>query len=102
MQFINGDQEFAEEEGPNSPFASLSSNLTHLLTAILLMTTTCSIYSTAIFVSNMSLLMPTLSLGVLSASLTILTVRHLFGISPLIVLCFLGGIYVCVYLLTLR
>mmetsp|Transcript_7673 Transcript_7673/g.7774 ORF Transcript_7673/g.7774 Transcript_7673/m.7774 type:complete len:705 (-) Transcript_7673:205-2319(-) len=65
--------EFAEEEGPNSPFATLSLNLTKLLSTILLMTTTLSIYSTALFVATATEYFPTASLGVITAVLTAFT-----------------------------
>lgn len=54
-------QEFADEEGAGSPFATLSSNLTRLLSTILLTTTACSIYSTALFVTTASQIFPTAS-----------------------------------------
>ena len=66
-------QEFAEEEGPQSPFAYLSSNLTKLLSTILLITTACSIYSTALFVATASEVFPKVSLGLITAILTAVT-----------------------------
>ena len=66
-------QEFADEEGPESPFATLSSNLTQLLSTILLCTTACSIYSTALFVASASELFPSASLGVVTTVLTAVT-----------------------------
>ena len=66
-------QEFAEDEGPQSPFAYLSSNLTKLLSTILLITTACSIYSTALFVATASEVFPKVSLGVITAILTAVT-----------------------------
>ena len=66
-------QEFAEEEGPKSPFATLSSNLTQLLSTILLITTACSIYSTALFVATASEAFPKVSLGLITAILTAVT-----------------------------
>lgn len=66
-------QEFAEEEGPTSPFATLSTNITKLLITILLTTTACSIYSTALFVTSISRLFPKLSLGLVTAALTVIT-----------------------------
>jgi CBS domain containing-hemolysin-like protein len=66
-------QEFADEEGPESPFATLSSNLTQLLSTILLCTTACSIYSTALFVASASDMFPSASLGVVTTVLTAVT-----------------------------
>ncbi len=66
-------QEFAEEEGANSPFATLSTNLTRLLSTILLTTTACSIYSTALFVATAEQAFPTASLGLITATLTAVT-----------------------------
>lgn len=66
-------QQFAEEEGEGSPFATLSSNLTRLLSTILLTTTACSIYSTALFVTTATEIFPRLSLGVITAALTAVT-----------------------------
>lgn len=66
-------QELAQQQGPRSPFASLSENLTRYLIAILLTTTACSIYSTALFVACVSRLFPTISLGTVTAALTLLT-----------------------------
>jgi general stress protein CsbA len=68
-------QEYAEDEGPHSPFARLTDPqyVSHVLTAILLATTACSIYSTALFVSAMTGFFPALSLGVVSATLTAIT-----------------------------
>ena len=42
-------REFAEEEGPNSPFAILDGDITRVLTTILVTSTTCSIYATTVF-----------------------------------------------------
>jgi CBS domain containing-hemolysin-like protein len=66
-------QEFVDEEGQDSPFAQLSSNLTKLLSTILLTTTACSIYSTALFVQVASDLFPKASLGFITAALTAVT-----------------------------
>lgn len=66
-------QEFADEEGPKSPFATLSKNLTSLLITILITTTACSIYSTAMFIAAVSELFPKLSLGFVTAALTVIT-----------------------------
>ena len=66
-------QEFAEEEGADSPFATLSTNLTRLLSTILLTTTACSIYSTALFVATAEQAFPTASLGLITATLTAVT-----------------------------
>lgn len=63
----------AEEEGKGSPFVTLSENLTQLLSTILVTTTTLSIYSTAFFVTIMSSTFPKLSLGFITALLTIFT-----------------------------
>jgi putative hemolysin len=63
----------AEEEGKGSPFVTLSENLTQLLSTILVTTTTLSIYSTAFFVTIMSSTFPSLSLGFITALLTIFT-----------------------------
>jgi hypothetical protein len=70
-------QQFAEEEGPKSPFATLSRNITRLLSTIVLTTTACSIYSTALFVTSVAQLFPALSLGTLTALLTVISI--LFG-----------------------
>eukprot|EP01038_Epipyxis_sp_PR26KG_P011636 gene11636-15586_t len=66
-------QEFVEEEGPNSPFATLSNDITRLLITILLTTTACSIYSTALFVATISEIFPNLSLGFVTVALTAIT-----------------------------
>ena len=66
-------QQFAEEEGPSSPFTALSKNITRLLITILLVTTACSIYSTALFVATITQLFPKLSLGAITATLTAIT-----------------------------
>jgi len=66
-------QEFAEEEGEGSPFATLSGNLTRLLSTILLTTTACSIYSTALFVATAVDFFPDASLGTITAMLTAVT-----------------------------
>lgn len=66
-------QQFAEEEGPRSPFTALSKNITRLLITILVVTTACSIYSTALFVATMSQLFPNISLGAITATLTAIT-----------------------------
>lgn len=42
-------KKIAEEEGPDSPFRLLEKDITKFLTAILIGTTTCTIYSAAIF-----------------------------------------------------
>ncbi len=42
-------KEFAEEEGERSPFQTLNSDVTRVLTTILFTTTMCSIYSAALF-----------------------------------------------------
>lgn len=44
-------KEFAEEEGPRSPFAMLDADITRALTAILVATTCANVCSTAIFTS---------------------------------------------------
>ena len=66
-------RQFAEEEGKGSPFSTLSANITRLLSTILLTTTACSIYSTALFVETATRLFPTLSLGLVTAVLTVVT-----------------------------
>lgn len=66
-------QQLAEEEGAKSPFATLSENVTRLLSTILLSTTALSIYSTALFVSSLSELLPNASLGFITAALTVVT-----------------------------
>lgn len=66
-------KEVAEEEGKGSPFVTLSEDLTKLLSTILLTTTACSIYGTALFVSTMQGFFPKLSLGYISGLLTIVT-----------------------------
>ena len=60
-------------KGPGSPFATLSGNLTRLLSTILLTTTACSIYSTALFVTTMTEIFPRASLGFITALLTVVT-----------------------------
>lgn len=72
-------QQFADEEGPRSPFSTLSrsEDLTRLLSTIVLTTTACSIYSTALFVTAVSQLLPHLSLGSLTAMLTVISL--MFG-----------------------
>lgn len=60
-------KQFADEEGPSSPFATLSSDITRLLITILLFTTACSIYKTALFVSTVEKMFPTASLGAITA-----------------------------------
>jgi CBS domain containing-hemolysin-like protein len=62
-------KQFADEEGPSSPFATLSSDITRLLITILLFTTACSIYKTALFVSTVEKMFPTASLGAITAGL---------------------------------
>lgn len=62
-------QQFAEEEGSKSPFSTLSKDITRLLITILLTTTACSIYSTALFVATISQIFPKLSLGFITAAL---------------------------------
>ena len=66
-------QEFAEEEGPGSPFATLSQNITRLLSTILITSTTCSIYSTALSVTSISALFPALGLDPITIALTAIT-----------------------------
>jgi CBS domain containing-hemolysin-like protein len=66
-------QEFAEEEGINSPFTTLSRDMTRLLTTILLTTTACSIYSTALFVTTFQRFFPNASLGFVTFFLTAIT-----------------------------
>lgn len=66
-------QQFAEAEGQKSAFATLSRDLTRLLVTILLTSTACSIYSTALFVSALSALFPRASLASITAALTVLT-----------------------------
>lgn len=66
-------QQFADEEGPKSPFATLSRDLTQLLSTIVLTTTACSIYGTAMFITATSQLFPHIGLGILTAILTIIT-----------------------------
>lgn len=66
-------QQLAEAEGKSSPFATLSENVTRLLSTILLSTTALSIYSTALFVSSLSALLPDASLGFITAALTVVT-----------------------------
>jgi len=63
-------KQFADEEGPSSPFATLSSDITRLLITILLFTTACSIYKTALFVSTVEKMFPTASLGAITAGQT--------------------------------
>jgi CBS domain containing-hemolysin-like protein len=66
-------QEFAEEEGPQSPFATLSQNLTSMLITIMLFTTATSIYKTALIVATLERLFPRLSLALITAALTAFT-----------------------------
>lgn len=66
-------KQFVDEEGPNSPFATLSNNITRLLITILLFTTACSIYKTALFVATVEKLFPTASLGTITIGLTAFT-----------------------------
>ena len=66
-------KEIAEEEGKQSPFHFLSTNLTQLLSTILVTTTTLSIYSTALFIQTMSNAFPSLSLPFITALLTMIT-----------------------------
>jgi hypothetical protein len=70
-------KEFAEEEGPTSVFATLGLNTNKFLSTILITTTACSIYSTALFVGFMSKVFPSISLGTTTFALT--TVTLLFG-----------------------
>ena len=70
-------KEIVEEEGSDSPYATLSEGSTKMLTTILLTTTSMSIYSTALFVSTMAYIFPKLSLGSITAALTVVTL--LFG-----------------------
>lgn len=62
-------QQFVEEEGSSSPFSTLSKDITRLLITILLTTTACSIYSTALFVATIAQLFPNCSLGFITAAL---------------------------------
>jgi CBS domain containing-hemolysin-like protein len=57
----------------HSPFAKLSENLTRLLSTIVIASTTCSVYSTALFVTSASALFPQLGLGSITLALTLLT-----------------------------
>ena len=66
-------KQFVDEEGPDSPFATLSNNITRLLITILLFTTACSIYKTALFVATVEKLFPTASLGAITVGLTAFT-----------------------------
>ncbi len=66
-------KEVADEEGKGSPFVTLSEDLTKLLSTILLTTTACSIYGTALFVSTIQGFFPKLTLGYISGLLTIVT-----------------------------
>ncbi len=66
-------REIAEEEGKGSPFQTLSTNLTQLLSTILITTTTLSIYSTALFIQTVSKTFPTLSLPFVTALLAMIT-----------------------------
>ncbi len=66
-------REIAEEEGKGSPFQTLSTNLTQLLSTILVTTTTLSIYSTALFIQTISETFPALSLPFVTALLTMIT-----------------------------
>lgn len=64
-------KEYIDEEGSKSPFMILQKySLTYLLVTILIITTACSIYSTALFVSACSQLFPTISLEIITAALT--------------------------------
>ena len=64
-------QQFVDEEGSSSPFSTLSKDITRLLITILLTTTACSIYSTALFVATISQLFPNCSLGFITAALVL-------------------------------
>ena len=66
-------QEFAEQEGPTSPFATFPDDLTSLLITIMLFSTATSIYKTALLVSTLERVMPQLSLAVVTATLTAFT-----------------------------
>lgn len=66
-------KQIAKKEGPDSPFSTLHQNLTRLLITILLSTTASSIYSTALFVASAKAMFPTLNLGIITASLTLIT-----------------------------
>ena len=82
-------QQFVEEEGSSSPFSTLSKDITRLLITILLTTTACSIYSTALFVATISQLFPNCSLGFITAALvnwTFVTVNRFYKHKLLILL----------------
>ena len=66
-------QQFIDEEGPTSPFATLLNNMTSLLSTILVITTACSIYSTGLFFATAAQVFPNANLGLLTAVLTIVT-----------------------------
>ncbi len=66
-------KQIVKKEGPDSPFSTLHQNLTRLLITILLATTACSIYSTALFVASAKSMFPALNLGIITASLTVIT-----------------------------
>jgi putative hemolysin len=66
-------KELAEEEGSSSPFQSLNQNITQFLISILLTTTAFHIYSTALFISSIKSFFPNMSLGAITATLTLIT-----------------------------
>lgn len=67
-------REFAEEEGPGSPFSVLSKDITRVLTTILLTTTACTIYSAALFTSMATVVLGQKGIAVATVVLTIITV----------------------------
>lgn len=66
-------EQVAESEGPRSAFAMITKDLRRLLITILLTTTACSIYSTALFVSAMQSAFPSITLPTITAFLTFIT-----------------------------
>jgi len=72
-------REFAEEEGPNSPFATLDADITRVLTTILVTSTTCSIYATTIFSKIVASQFPTYQ----KYSAVVLTLLTLFFVELL-------------------
>jgi len=65
-------REFAEEEGPSSPFAYLNEDITRVLTTVLVLTTVSQVVSTVLFTAVVAQL-PQVTLGQATAGLTFFT-----------------------------
>lgn len=65
-------REFAEEEGPNSPFAYLNADITRILTTVLILTTAAQVMSTVLFTTVVSQLQG-VSFSKATAFLTVFT-----------------------------